>query len=74
MDTRNATCLHVPSFSLVVAGDAEYNDVHIHLGESNADSRKEWIAALDMIESLNPRSVIAGAQEVSEPPGCSEHC
>src|SRR5216684_2679821 len=43
-DTRSTTCLHVPSIGLVVAGDA----------------RKEWIAALDMIQSLKPRAVVAG--------------
>jgi len=53
------TCLHVPSVGPVVAGDAAYNDVHLYLAESNAQSRHEWIAALDTIESLNPRAVIA---------------
>jgi glyoxylase-like metal-dependent hydrolase (beta-lactamase superfamily II) len=33
-DTDGTTCLHVPSLGLVVAGDAAYNDVHLHLGES----------------------------------------
>ena len=28
--------------------------------ESNAQTRREWISALDIIESLNPRVVIAG--------------
>ena len=42
------------------AGDGTYNDVHLHLGESNADTRKEWIAALDTIESLKPVTVVAG--------------
>ena len=59
-DTDNTTCLHVPSIGLVVAGDAVYNDVHVFLGESNADSRKEWLAALDTIEALRPRTVVAG--------------
>jgi glyoxylase-like metal-dependent hydrolase (beta-lactamase superfamily II) len=59
-DTDNTTCLHVPSIGLVVAGDAAYNGVHQWLGESNPQSRHEWIAALDTIESLNPRAVIAG--------------
>ena len=45
---------------MVVAGDAAYNDVHVYLAESNADTRKEWISALDRIESLKPRAVIAG--------------
>jgi glyoxylase-like metal-dependent hydrolase (beta-lactamase superfamily II) len=59
-DTDSTTCLHVPSIGLVVAGDAVYNDVHVYLAESNADSRKVWIAALDTIESLKPGAVVAG--------------
>ncbi len=59
-DTDSTTCLHVPSIVLVVAGDAVYNDVHVYLAESNADSRKVWIAALDTIESLKPGAVVAG--------------
>jgi len=59
-DTDYTTCLHVPSVGLVVAGDVVYNDVHLYLAESNAQTRREWIAALDKIESLNPRAVIAG--------------
>ena len=59
-DTDHTTCLHVPSAGLVVAGDAAYNDVHLYLAESNSETRREWIAALDTIESLKPRAVIAG--------------
>jgi len=59
-DTENTTCLHVPSIGLIVAGDSAYNDVHLHLGESNAETRKDWIAALDTIESLKPLAVVAG--------------
>ena len=44
----------------MVAGDAAYNDVHLYLAESNAETRREWIVALDTIESLKPRMVIAG--------------
>ena len=59
-DTDYTTCLHVPSVGLVVAGDAAYNDVHQYLAESNVQTRQEWIAALNTIESLRPRAVIAG--------------
>jgi glyoxylase-like metal-dependent hydrolase (beta-lactamase superfamily II) len=58
-DTDHTTCLNVPSIGLVVAGDAAYNDVHLYLAESNAQKRREWIAALDKIESLNPRAIVA---------------
>ena len=66
-DTHSTTCLHVPSIGLVVAGDAAYNDVHVYLAESTGDSRKEWIAALDMIESLKPRAVVAGHKRPGRP-------
>jgi glyoxylase-like metal-dependent hydrolase (beta-lactamase superfamily II) len=58
-DTDHTTCLNVPSIGLVVAGDAAYNDVHLYLAQSNPQARREWIAALDKIESLKPRAVIA---------------
>src|SRR5712671_6800440 len=60
-DTASTTCLHVPSIGLIVAGDAAYNGVHLHLSESSdQQKRQEWIAALDKMESLKPRAVIAG--------------
>ena len=59
-DTEHTTRLHVPSAGLVVAGDAAYNDAHLYLAESTAATRREWIAALDTIEALKPRTVIAG--------------
>jgi hypothetical protein len=59
-DIDNTTCLHVPSVGLVMAGDAAYNDVHLYLAESNPDTRREWISALDTIESLKPSTVVAG--------------
>jgi glyoxylase-like metal-dependent hydrolase (beta-lactamase superfamily II) len=59
-DTDETTCLHVPAIGLVVAGDAAYNDVHLYLTESGPQGRRDWIAALDTIESLQPRAVIAG--------------
>ena len=58
-DTDYTTCLNVPSIGLVVAGDAAYNDVHLYLAESNPQTRWEWIAALDKIEALKPRAVVA---------------
>ena len=73
-DTDYTTCLNVPSIGLVVAGDAAYNDVHLYLAESNAQTRQEWIAALDKIESLNPRAVVASHKrpENDDNPGIIE--
>jgi glyoxylase-like metal-dependent hydrolase (beta-lactamase superfamily II) len=73
-DTDATTCLHVPSLDLVVAGDVAYNDDHLYLVESNAQTRREWISALDTIEGLKPRGVIAGHKkpENDDSPGIIE--
>jgi glyoxylase-like metal-dependent hydrolase (beta-lactamase superfamily II) len=64
-DTANTTCLHVPSVGLIVAGDAAYNSDHLHLSESpDQQKRREWIAALDKMDSLKPRAVVAGHKRV----------
>jgi glyoxylase-like metal-dependent hydrolase (beta-lactamase superfamily II) len=68
-DTDHTTCLHVPSVGLVVAGDAAYNEVHLYLMESNTRTRQEWISALDTIEKLKPRAVIAGHKKPEKDDG-----
>lgn len=59
-DTDDTTVLHVPSIGLVVAGDAVYNGVHQMLLESPGGGFEAWLAALDVIEALEPLSVVAG--------------
>jgi glyoxylase-like metal-dependent hydrolase (beta-lactamase superfamily II) len=59
-DTDDTTILHVPDIGLVVAGDAAYNGVHQYLAESDSQGRQDWLAALDIIEALDPRAVVAG--------------
>ena len=59
-DTSDTTALHVPSIGLVVSGDAVYNNTHLYLAECDERARGEWLAALNKIEALHPRAVIAG--------------
>lgn len=59
-DTDGTSALHVPSIGLVVAGDAVYGDVHLYLGEAKGSGTREWLAALDTIEKLQPAAVVAG--------------
>ena len=59
-DTFPSTCLLVPSIGLLVAGDTVYNGIHPYLNETNEQSRLEWISALDKLDALKPRTVIAG--------------
>lgn len=64
-DTDDTTCLHVPAIGLVVAGDAAYNNVHLYLADSDSQGRRSWLRALDTIERLNPRAVVAGHKDPS---------
>lgn len=59
-DTDDTTVLHVPSIGLVVAGDVAYNGVHQYLLESRDGGIQSWLAALDIVEALHPRAVVAG--------------
>jgi glyoxylase-like metal-dependent hydrolase (beta-lactamase superfamily II) len=59
-DTAHSTCLHVPSIGLIVGGDAVYNGIHPYLGETDTQSRLEWISTLDKLDALKPKAVVAG--------------
>jgi hypothetical protein len=51
--------LHVPDLHLVVAGDVVYGDVHQYLIEANTKAKRgEWIKAIELVERLNPHTVI----------------
>jgi glyoxylase-like metal-dependent hydrolase (beta-lactamase superfamily II) len=68
-DTDDTTCLYAPDIGLVVAGDAVYNNVHLYLAESPHEKRRQWLAALDTIDALAPRTVIAGHKDPARPDG-----
>jgi glyoxylase-like metal-dependent hydrolase (beta-lactamase superfamily II) len=59
-DTPNSTALYVPSIGLLVSGDAVYNNTHPYLAECDDKARGEWLRALDKIEALTPKAVVAG--------------
>jgi glyoxylase-like metal-dependent hydrolase (beta-lactamase superfamily II) len=59
-DTSHTTALYVPSIGLVVAGDGVYNNTHLYLAERDEKTIDEWLEALDNIEFLQPKAVIAG--------------
>ena len=53
----------MPSLDLVVAGDAAYNGVHQYLAESGHGGREAWLRAIEVIEQLAPRFVVAGHKD-----------
>lgn len=64
-DTDDTTALHIASLDLVVAGDAVYNNVHLYLAESPPRQRQAWLEALDKIDALGARAVVAGHKDPS---------
>jgi glyoxylase-like metal-dependent hydrolase (beta-lactamase superfamily II) len=59
-DTSHTTALYVPSIGLVISGDCVYNNTHPYLAECDEEAITEWLRALDKIESLHPKAVVAG--------------
>ena len=62
-DTVATTSLHVPDLGPIVSGDVAYNHCHMFVGATTADSRAEWIAALDGLAALNPAAVVTGHKD-----------
>jgi glyoxylase-like metal-dependent hydrolase (beta-lactamase superfamily II) len=62
-DSAYTSVLHIPDLGLVAAGDAIYNGVHMYLRASVAvGGFGPWRNAIDKIQALNPRHIIAGHQ------------
>lgn len=59
-DTDDTTGLWVPSIGLLAAGDSIYNGVHQYVLETPNGGFDSWLAAIDKIEALHPRAVVAG--------------
>jgi glyoxylase-like metal-dependent hydrolase (beta-lactamase superfamily II) len=62
-DASDTTVLHVPDLDLVVAGDVIYNGVHMYLAQTvAAGGFGAWRDAIDKVEALRPRHIVAGHQ------------
>jgi glyoxylase-like metal-dependent hydrolase (beta-lactamase superfamily II) len=62
-DSDDTTVLHVPDLELVVAGDVIYNGVHMYLAQTVlVGGFGPWRAAVDKVEALRPRHIVAGHQ------------
>jgi glyoxylase-like metal-dependent hydrolase (beta-lactamase superfamily II) len=66
-DAVDTTSVHVPSIDLVVGGDVLYNQCHMYVGDTTAESRDNWIAALDRLAALKPRIAVAGHKKPGAP-------
>jgi hypothetical protein len=66
-DADASTSIYVPSIDLVVGGDVFYNQCHMMVAASTPESRANWIADLDRLTALNPKTAVAGHKKVGVP-------
>ncbi|NMN98341.1 MBL fold metallo-hydrolase [Antrihabitans stalactiti] len=59
-DIHPTSVVHVPEIDVVVAGDAIYNEIHPMLGLSTPEEWSDWLETVALVESLNPRMIVAG--------------
>ena len=55
-DVEGSTIFHVPSADAVVCGDVVYNNVHMMMYEADEAKREAWIASIDVVAKLNPKT------------------
>jgi glyoxylase-like metal-dependent hydrolase (beta-lactamase superfamily II) len=66
-DTGHSSVVYVPALSLVVSGDAVYNQTHMWLQGSTPDSRASWARALDTVAALGAETIVAGHRNPRAP-------
>jgi glyoxylase-like metal-dependent hydrolase (beta-lactamase superfamily II) len=59
-DIHPTSIVHVPEIGVVVAGDSVYNEIYPMLGLSTPAEWSDWLETVDLVESLNPRMIVAG--------------
>jgi glyoxylase-like metal-dependent hydrolase (beta-lactamase superfamily II) len=59
-DISPSSLLHAPDLDAVVAGDAVYNGIHQMMALTGPADWERWIASVDAIAELDPRTVVAG--------------
>ena len=62
-DTDASSVLHIPDLGLVVAGDVIYNGAHLYLSETWLVGLDNWRRAVDRVEALGARHIVAGHQD-----------
>jgi glyoxylase-like metal-dependent hydrolase (beta-lactamase superfamily II) len=64
-DTHPSSVVHIPDLDAVVGGDVAYNGIHMWMQQTDHDARIGWLKALDVIEGLAPRVLVAGHKDPS---------
>jgi glyoxylase-like metal-dependent hydrolase (beta-lactamase superfamily II) len=64
-DIAPTSIVHIPTIGAVIAGDAIYNGVNPFLAASGPDDWPKWVASVEAIAALNPKTVVAGHKSLT---------
>jgi glyoxylase-like metal-dependent hydrolase (beta-lactamase superfamily II) len=59
-DTHHSSVVYLADLDLVVSGDVVYNQTHMWMRGSTPDSRASWMRALELVDALEPKTIVAG--------------
>ena len=62
-DIRPSTVVHIPAIGTVVPGDVVYNRIHLMMALSTPAEWQQWLASIDAVEALSPRTIVAGHKD-----------
>lgn len=64
-DTAPSTVVYAPDLHAVAGGDVAYNGIHCWMAQTDHQKREAWLAALDVIAALEPKTLVAGHKDPS---------
>ncbi len=65
---KSNSVVWVPSLRAVIAGDLVFQDTHVWLAESNAETRQAWLGSLRRLGALQPVIVVPGHKRSGDLP------
>jgi len=64
----------VPELSTICSGDVVYNNIHMWLYQSTPETRATWLASIDAIAAMEPRTIICGHSDPDAPDNDAQRC
>jgi glyoxylase-like metal-dependent hydrolase (beta-lactamase superfamily II) len=66
--------VYVPELSTICSGDVVYNNIHMWLYQSTPETRATWLASIDAIAAMEPRTIICGHSDPDAPDNDAQRC
>lgn len=70
----HGSIVDVPELSTICSGDVVYNNIHMWLYQSTPETRATWLASIDAIAAMEPRTIICGHSDPDAPDNDAQRC